>query len=127
MASVMKWIVAYMLMLLATLGWGITKPYLDHYAVLKVQVVCSMYIVLEFLREYVLSYRLSHALSSQFSLLCMMPVVLVSSVMFFWIYSALKDLTQELKDSGRHEKMFIADSLWKVLLVALALTTSMSP
>lgn len=58
-----------MLVLVASLGWGVTRPYLDQPTILKVQEVKSraaahevqaltfFYIVMDFVRESALSFR----------------------------------------------------------------------
>ena len=78
LASVVKSIVSHMLGLVAALGWGVARPYLDRQVMTKIQAVCFLYIVLDFIRESVLSFRHSHALSLPFVLLYLLPVSLLN-------------------------------------------------
>eukprot|EP00913_Durusdinium_trenchii_P020590 g19339.t1 len=73
LATVVKSIFSYMLVLVASLGWGVTRPYLDQPTILKVQALSFFYIVLDFVRESALSFRHSHSLSIAFVLLCLLP------------------------------------------------------
>ncbi|CAK9042888.1 Transmembrane protein 87A [Durusdinium trenchii] len=78
LATVVKSIFSYMLVLVASLGWGVTRPYLDQPTILKVQALSFFYIVLDFVRESALSFRHSHSLSIAFVLLCLLPVALLN-------------------------------------------------
>merc|ERR1719160_2062912 len=60
MSTVIKSIFSYMLVLVASLGWGITRPYLEASITRKIVGITFAYIVLDFIRETVLSFRHSH-------------------------------------------------------------------
>jgi hypothetical protein len=123
LSSVIKNIFSYMLVLVASLGWGITRPYLDRHVILKIQAVCFLYIVLDFIREAVLSFRHSHSLSLAFVLLCLLPVSLLNGGIFYWVFTALSSLMETLKDRRQFEKLELFNRLWKVLIFALAVAT----
>jgi len=90
--TVVKSTFSYMLVLVASLGWGITRPFLDCPLVLKIQVLSFFYIVLGFIRETVLSYSHSHSLLLSFVLWCLLPVSLLDGAIFYWVFSALSSL-----------------------------------
>lgn len=123
LASVIKNIFSYMLVLVASLGWGVTRPYLDRHVILKIQALCFLYIVLDFVREAVLSFRHSHSLSLAFVLLCLLPVSLLNGGIFYWVFTALSTLMETLKDRRQFEKLELFNRLWKVLIFALGVAT----
>jgi len=63
LSSVVKSVFSYMLALVASLGWGVTQPYLDRKTIMKTMAVSFLYIVLEFIREAVLSFKNSDSFS----------------------------------------------------------------
>eukprot|EP00438_Fugacium_kawagutii_P024241 Skav223102 [mRNA] locus=scaffold419:614755:623350:+ [translate_table: standard] len=128
LATVVKSIFSYMLVLVASLGWGVTRPYLDQPTILKVQALSGFYIILDFMRESALSFRHSHSLSIAFVLLCLLPVrfsvkeglrseevtspqlcievALLNGVIFYWIFTALSSLIEILAERKQQEKLF---------------------
>uniref|UniRef100_A0A7S1RZR3 GOST seven transmembrane domain-containing protein n=1 Tax=Alexandrium catenella TaxID=2925 RepID=A0A7S1RZR3_ALECA len=123
LSSVVKSVFSYMLVLVASLGWGVTRPYLDHRTIIKVQAVSFLYIVLDFIRESVLSFRHSHSLSLAFVLLCLLPVALLNGAIFYWIFTALSGLMETLRERRQHEKLLLFERLWKILVFALAVAS----
>jgi hypothetical protein len=123
LSSVVKSIFSYMLVLVASLGWGVTRPYLDKSVTLKIQAVCFLYIVLDVVREVVLSFRHSHSLSLAFVLLCLLPVSLLNGAIFYWVFTALSSLIQTLKDRRQSEKLVLFQRLWKILIFSLTIAT----
>merc|ERR1711971_298644 len=104
-------------------GWGVTRPYLDRQVILKMQVVSILYIVLDFIRESVLSFRHSHSLSLLFVLLCLLPVSLLNGGIFYWVFIALSSLMETLRERRQFEKLALFQQLWKILILALAVAT----
>eukprot|EP00434_Breviolum_minutum_P028123 symbB.v1.2.024878.t1/scaffold2384.1/size81742/4 len=123
LATVVKSIFSYMLVLVASLGWGVTRPYLDQPTILKVQALSCFYIVLDFVRESALSFRHSHSLSIAFVLLCLLPVALLNGVIFYWIFTALSSLIETLAERKQQEKLMVFQRLWKILVAALSLAS----
>jgi len=123
LSSVVKSIFSYMLVLVAALGWGVTRPYLDRQVILKIQAVCFLYIVLDFIRESVLSFRHSHSLSLAFVMLCLLPVSLLNGGIFYWVFTALSSLMETLRDRHQFEKLSLFQTLWKILIFALTVAT----
>merc|ERR1719424_1863805 len=123
LSSVVKSIFSYMLVLVASLGWGVTRPYLDHRTIMKVQGVAFLYIVMDFIRESVLSFRHSHSLTLTFVLLCLLPVSLLNGGIFYWVFTALSSLMETLRDRRQFEKLALFQMLWKILIFALAVGT----
>lgn len=122
-ASVIKTIFSYMLVLVAALGWGVTRPYLDQRTILKLQAVAALYIIIDFIRETVLSFRHSHSLSLMFVLLCLLPVALLNGGIFYWIFMALSNLTETLRERRQQEKLALFERLGKILVGALGLAS----
>eukprot|EP00931_Biecheleriopsis_adriatica_P063239 TRINITY_DN3824_c0_g1_i3.p1 TRINITY_DN3824_c0_g1~~TRINITY_DN3824_c0_g1_i3.p1 ORF type:complete len:503 (-),score=91.85 TRINITY_DN3824_c0_g1_i3:130-1638(-) len=123
LASVVKSIFSYMLVLVASLGWGVTRPYLDQPTILKVQALSFFYIVLDFVRESALSFRHSHSLSIAFVMLCLLPVALLNGIIFYWIFTALSSLMETLAERKQNEKLVLFQRLWKILVFALSLAS----
>jgi hypothetical protein len=114
---------SYMLVLVASLGWGVTTPYLHDDVLRKVKTLAFLYIVLSFIREAVLSFRHSHSLSFIFVVLCLMPVSLVNAAIFYWVFTALSSLITTLQERRQTEKLLLFERLWKILVFALACAT----
>ncbi|CAE7569575.1 tmem87a [Symbiodinium microadriaticum] len=123
LATVVKSIFSYMLVLVASLGWGVTRPYLDQPTILKVQGLSFLYIVLDFVRESALSFRNSHSLSIAFVMLCLLPVALLNGIIFYWIFTALSSLIEILAERKQVEKLVLFQRLWKILVAALSLAS----
>jgi hypothetical protein len=119
MSTVVKSVYSYMLALVAALGWGVTRPYLDRSTLLKLQGLSVLYIILDFIRQTVLSFRHSHTLSVTFVLLCLLPVGLINGAIFYWIFSALASLMKTLKERKQTEKLRLFERLWTLIIVAL--------
>jgi len=120
LSSVVKSIFSYMLVLVASLGWGVTRPYLDQQTILKVQALTFFYIVLDFVRESALSFRHSHSLSIAFVMLCLLPVALLNGIIFYWIFTALSALMDTLAERKQLEKLAVFQRLWRILVAALS-------
>lgn len=117
--SVSKSVFSYMLVLVASLGWGVTKLELEKSTIMKISCICFVYIVLDAVREVVLSFRHSPSLSLTFVLLCVLPVSTLHGAIFYWVFTALSELIQNLRDSRQTQKLQLFEKLWKVLLFAL--------
>mmetsp|Transcript_35323 Transcript_35323/g.75275 ORF Transcript_35323/g.75275 Transcript_35323/m.75275 type:complete len:519 (+) Transcript_35323:114-1670(+) len=121
--TVVKTTFSYMLVLVASFGWGITRPYLDYKVIWKIQVLSFLYIVMDFIRETVMSFRHSHTLSVPFVLLCLLPVSLLNGVIFSWVFTVLSNMMESLKEKQQNEKLLLFQRLWKILLAALSVAT----
>jgi len=119
MSTVVKSVFSYMLALVASLGWGVTRPYLDRSTILKVQGISILYIILDFVRQTVLSFRHSHTLSLTFVLLCLLPMAIINGAIFYWIFTALANLMETLKERRQIEKLRLFERLWTIIIVAL--------
>jgi len=118
-SSVLKSVFSFMLVLVASLGWGVTRPYLDQRTVVKLAALCIAYIILDFIRQSVLSFRHTHTMSVPFKLTCLLPVALMNGVLFYWTFTALSGLMETLRERKQHEKLLLFERLWKVLIAAL--------
>lgn len=119
MSTVVKSVFSYMLALVASLGWGVTRPYLDRSTLLKVQGLTVLYIILDFLRQTVLSFRHSHTLTVTFVAFCLLPVAVINGVIFHWIFTELSNLIETLKERNQTEKLHIFQRMWTLIVVAL--------
>merc|ERR1719326_84756 len=61
LATVLKSAVSYMLLLVASLGWGVNRPFLERSLVLRIGGIGVVFIVFDTIRETVLSFRHSHS------------------------------------------------------------------
>mmetsp|Transcript_93103 Transcript_93103/g.221439 ORF Transcript_93103/g.221439 Transcript_93103/m.221439 type:complete len:477 (-) Transcript_93103:20-1450(-) len=111
---------SYMLVLLACLGWGVTKPILDGSTICRILCLSFIYIVLNVIREIVLAYSHSQAIPIPFVLLCLVPVSILNGGIFYWIFVALTGLMETLESQGQTEKLQIFKKLWWILLIAIA-------
>merc|ERR1719265_2793014 len=81
--------------------------------------ICFVYIVLDAIREVVLSFRHSPSLSVPFILLCVLPVSALNGAIFYWVFTALSNLIQGLRETQQTEKLALFERLWKVLVFSL--------
>jgi len=119
MATVLKSTFSYMLVLVAAMGWGVTKPYLNRDVIKKIQALCFLYIVLDFVRESVLSFRTSHTISIALTFVCSVPVTVLNGIIFYWVFTALTDLIETLKDRRQNQKLMLFQRLWRILIFVL--------
>jgi len=118
-SSVVKATFSYMLVLVASLGWGVTRPHLERSTILKVQALTVTYIIMDSIQECVLAFQRSHLLSLTFALLCMLPVAVLNGIIFYWIFSALSSLMTTLRENKQQDKLQLFERLWWVLTMAL--------
>ncbi|CEM00632.1 unnamed protein product [Vitrella brassicaformis CCMP3155] len=119
--SVTKNVFSYMLVLVASLGWGVTRPTLDNGTVCRVQVIVILYIVLDTIKELILSLsRHSYHLSSVIIMFCFVPVALLNLIIFYWTFAALTSLIKKLRYRRQHEKLALFWRLCTVLVISVA-------
>merc|ERR1712194_626629 len=113
--TVVKGTVSCILVLVASLGWGMGRPYLEPDVLLKIQILAFLYIVMDFIREIVLAFRHSHSFSVVFVLLCLLPVSVLNGGIFSWVFAALSSLMDTLKERRQFEKL----ALFLLVLMAM--------
>lgn len=123
LSSVSKSIFSYMLVLVAALGWGTTRPYLDRATITWIQGVSLLYIGFGVAKETVLSFRHSHSLPVIFVLLCVLPASIVNGGIFFWVFNALGSLMTTLEERRQTEKLKVYQQLWWVLIFSLGVAS----
>lgn len=121
--TVLKSIFSYMLALVASLGWGITRPYLDTLTFRRLLLVSGLYVGFGILREIALSFRHSHSLPLAVVFFCLLPTSLLNGLIFYWVFAALSGLIQVLKDRGQTEKLGLFQNLWGILIFTLSIAT----
>jgi len=121
--TVLKTTFSYMLVLVASLGWGVTKPFLEQQAVVKIKALAWVFIALDFVRETVLSFRHSQTFGVSFVILCLLPVSLLNGGIFYWVFMALSQLMESLEERGQREKLVLFQRLWTILVSSLAIAT----
>lgn len=114
--TVVKSCFSYMLVLVASLGWGITRPFLDRGVLLKVQGLSFLYISLDFVRETILPLQRTHSVSLLFTVLCLVPVSLLNGIIFYWVFSALSSLMETLREHRQTDKLVLFRRLWHILV-----------
>merc|ERR1712003_89426 len=98
----------------------------DPQVIWKIQATCFAFIVLDFIRETVLSFRHSHTLSIAFVLLCLLPVSLLNGGVFYWIFTALTGLMETLEKRRQADKLMLFQRLWKLLVFAMGTASLVS-
>jgi len=117
--TVSKSVFSYMLVLVASLGWGVTLPFLEPKWIRRVEVVSAAYIVLGVLKELALSNRHPLSLPLPFTLLIVVPAAGLNVLIFVWIFNALTTLMDKLKERGQTDKFKLFYRLWAVLSLAI--------
>jgi hypothetical protein len=122
--AVMKSSFSFMLVLVASLGWGVTRPYLDKDVTLRIHGICWLYTAMGIMREMVTMYQQDPSPSWIFILMCLLPSSFLNAVIFYWIFTALSALIQTLKDRGQTAKFQLFEKLWSILVLSLAIGTA---
>jgi hypothetical protein len=122
-ATVLKSAVSYMLLLVASLGWGVTRPYLERELVLRVLGVGAVFVFFDAVREVMLSFRHSHSVPPFLVLVCLVPVSMLVAGIFVWVFASLASLMKALSERKQMEKLRSITALWRVLCASLAAGT----
>lgn len=118
--TVIKTISSYMLILVASLGWGITRPFLDRSTIKQIVIFTAVYIVVDFARQSILSFRHSHSISTLFVIICLAPFAMLNGTIFYWILMALSSLIESLEGRNQPDKLQLFQRLYWVLAAALS-------
>eukprot|EP00929_Paragymnodinium_shiwhaense_P022206 TRINITY_DN14242_c0_g1_i4.p1 TRINITY_DN14242_c0_g1~~TRINITY_DN14242_c0_g1_i4.p1 ORF type:complete len:547 (-),score=94.57 TRINITY_DN14242_c0_g1_i4:18-1658(-) len=120
--SVTKTTLSYMLVLVGSMGWGVTRPHLGNSLACRIGCLAFVYILLDFIRQTVLAFTHSKQLSLMFVVGCLLPVALLSVVTFYWTLSSLSTLIEQLQENRQTEKLTLFKRLWRVLAGAIAIS-----
>jgi hypothetical protein len=123
LATVLKSAVSYMLLLVASLGWGVNRPYLERSLLMRIVGIGVVFVVFDTIRETVLSFRHSHSLGPPFVLLCLVPVSMLVAGIFVWVFASLADLMKNLAERKQADKLRLITILWRVLCLTMAVGT----
>eukprot|EP00930_Biecheleria_cincta_P062806 TRINITY_DN48251_c0_g1_i1.p1 TRINITY_DN48251_c0_g1~~TRINITY_DN48251_c0_g1_i1.p1 ORF type:complete len:510 (-),score=102.94 TRINITY_DN48251_c0_g1_i1:112-1641(-) len=110
---------SYVMVLLASLGWGMSRQELNTSTVWKMSLLAVIYTALNCIREIMGSSSQSLAPSQNLVLFCFVPLSLLHGATFYWIFSALSCVIEELRSMGQTEQLSIFQQLWRVLLCAV--------
>ena len=94
--TVLKSIFSYMLLLVASLGWGVTRPYLDKKLISKIKILIFLYSICDFLRQFIFADRSAKAISKFWSTISLLPIACLNGLIFYWIFHSLKTLIEVL-------------------------------
>jgi len=111
-ASLTKSISSYMLVLVTSLGWGVTRPYLDKDTVRKLQALSVCFIVFGFVKGFILSDR---HLPLKLDVLCMLPLASLNAFIVYWTLAALSNLIRMLKERQQTIKLQRFQRLFRLL------------
>lgn len=118
--SICKSFFSYMLVLVAALGWGITRPTLDQCVVYKIWVLSFTYIVLEVIWEIAQNFRHERVVPVSLLLLCLFPISILNGLIFYWIFMALSNLMDDLEANKQTHKLKLFNKLWFLLVTIMA-------
>jgi hypothetical protein len=119
--SVTKSIFSYVLVLVGSMGWGITRPYLDAGDAQRIRWVSAVFIILDFTRRVVTSFQHSKQLPVFLVLPCVAAVSLLNGLLFYWVMNALTTTISSLKERGQTDKLRLFENLFRVLVATLAI------
>eukprot|EP00451_Oxyrrhis_marina_P044234 CAMPEP_0204440178 /NCGR_PEP_ID=MMETSP0470-20130426/82785_1 /ASSEMBLY_ACC=CAM_ASM_000385 /TAXON_ID=2969 /ORGANISM="Oxyrrhis marina" /LENGTH=292 /DNA_ID=CAMNT_0051439161 /DNA_START=1 /DNA_END=880 /DNA_ORIENTATION=- len=114
MFAVCKRSFSYLLALVASLGWGITRPYLEASVGRRVRLLACFFIVGDVVQQVFVPPR-STCESTWLIVALVFPVALLKSAVFVWTYSALSSLLSELKHRGQTARLQLFQNLGTVL------------
>lgn len=116
--SVAKSIFSYMLLLVASLGWGVTQPYLDSRIVRKLKMYVVAYTCFDFLRQSLAAWCTNVGFLQTVNFILQVPIVIINASIFVWVYTSLTGLMSTLKDRGQTDKLLLFQRLWNVLRIS---------
>lgn len=123
-SSAAKSIFSYMVILAASLGWGVTRPYLDYRAIRKMKVMSAVYIVLDLCRAWALFVNYSDSYALVYVMLCLLPETLLGMAIFYWILSALSNMIEQLRKRRQVDKLLLFERLRACLVLAICVASS---
>merc|ERR1719277_591760 len=104
MVTVLKFAFSYTLMLVTSLGWGVTRPDLEMKEIVPIHVLVLLYWLLHVVWELMSFYRHAYNISNGLLLKVFLPELLVNVFFFVWILRALGRISGELE--GDSKSMF---------------------
>lgn len=110
---------SYVLMLLASLGWGLSRQVLESGTVCRIVVLAVNYTVLNCIREIMTGFGESYAPSSILVLFCFVPLSLLHGATFYWIFSALSKQIESLESMGQTVQLAVFQKLRRVLVTGV--------
>jgi hypothetical protein len=94
----LRYVVTLHMLIEVASGSGITMERLEVSVGVKVDLVCSVFLVMQWIWKVVLSHKYSLMLSQTFMFLITIPGTLLWFILFFWIYRKLNELLATLRD-----------------------------
>lgn len=122
LVSVVKTIFSYVLLWMTSLGWGITRATIEKNTMVKIVLVVSIYTVIDFICEVVVAILGTASYSVKFVLFCVLPVSILNGAMCYWIFTAIRNLTRELKAEEQTTKLTLFHRLSAVLICGIVCT-----
>jgi len=122
LASIFKTRCSHMLALVASLGWGVTRPHLECGTVVKVALLCVFVSTADVVHSYFLTFRQNPPMAWEATFISWVPVALLNVMVYFWIFRALTANIDMMRERGQQEKLSLFERLWNILLLALSLT-----
>merc|ERR1712176_124986 len=103
-SSTAKSLYSFMLVLVASMGWGVTRPTMDTCTLVKIFAASTIYFIASLFQELVLFFRHSLLLKANFLAMCSLPVSCWCAILFFWIFKELSDTIVILSQRQQDEK-----------------------
>lgn len=114
--SVVKSAFSYVLILVASLGWGVTQPNLSFSTRIRIFLIWLAYVVCGIIREVVLIYWNYQTFPFWMVLLSILPLSVFNGIIFAWIFLALSSLIKNLEQERQHDKLTVFRRLWFILI-----------
>lgn len=112
---------AYVLVLVAALGWGVTRPFLEPKSEMLIKAIIPVWILLDTVRICVMSFRRSNSIPLSFVLLCVLPASIVHVLVVAWIFDELQALIKTLRERRQAAKLRLYLKLQAVLITGVVL------
>lgn len=115
-----KSIFSYMLLFVASLGWGVTTLSLEQRTKKQIRTIVFFYIFLDTLREVAMDHRYEQSLNMFVILMCLLPISGLNGYIFFSVMSALTKTMDVLRQQNQTQKLRTFKRLSLILTLALA-------
>jgi hypothetical protein len=108
-------------LLMLSLGWSVTRPYLDKAVMQKIQLLAGTSTIFDIAQQFVM--QSNESISMAIALTAIIPSSLLNAGMFYWIFSALGNIMETFQERRQLDKLALFQHAWTVLILAVLAST----
>lgn len=120
LTQVLKKLASYVFLLVASLGWGVTRPHLGHGFVVKLALFCFLYFSFSFCKEVEMNFRPPNSPSTLGATLWISNFLLNCGLLI-WICRSLRVVIKSLSEQQQFDRLLLFQRLRCILVFALVM------